>query len=95
MFNISQDLDSNLITLSGNFDSSRSDDAKKIFQNLTDSVTIDMSDLDFICSAGIGILVMTYRQLKEKEKLMTLVNLKPHIRKVFEVSLLHKVFDIK
>jgi anti-anti-sigma factor len=54
-----------------------------------------MANLDFICSSGIGTLVMAYSQLKAIGKSISLVNLKPPIRKVFEVSLLHNVFDIK
>lgn len=84
-----------MITLAGNLDSSKSDEAKSIFRLVQESVTVDMSALDFICSAGIGTLVMAYSQLSEKGKSIVLINLKPTIRKVFEVSLLHNVFDIR
>ena len=95
MFQIEYSRDSNLITLTGNLDSSKSDEAKGVFQTIDESVTIDMANLDFICSSGIGTLVMAYRQLRERGKSITLMNLKPHIKQVFEVSLLHKVFEIK
>ena len=94
MFSIDYDKELNLITLAGNLDSSRSDEAKSIFQLVQESVTVDMSNLEFICSSGIGTLVMAYSQLKAIGKSISFVNLKPHIRKVFEVSLLHKIFDI-
>lgn len=94
MFSIDYDKELNLITLTGNLDSSRSDEAKSIFQLVQESVTVDMSNLEFICSSGIGTLVMAYSQLKAIGKSISFVNLKPHIRKVFEVSLLHKIFDI-
>ena len=54
-----------------------------------------MSGLEFICSAGIGLMVMAYRKLKEKGEEIFLVNLNEHINKVFKLSLLDKVFKIK
>lgn len=95
MFSIVYDKDKNLIALGGNFDSSKSEEAKDVFMRVNSSVTVDMTNLDFICSSGVGTLVMVYTQLKQSGESMTLVNLKPHIKKVFEVSMLHRVFDIK
>lgn len=95
MFSIEFDEDKNLIVLSGNLDSSKSDEAKEVFGKVKNSVTVDMSDLEFICSSGVGTLVMAYSQLKQNGKSISLINLRPQIRKVFEVSLLHTVFDIK
>lgn len=95
MFSISYNKGTNNIKISGEFDTSKKDEAKEILANLTDSVTIDLSELEFISSAGIGILVMAYQNLKKQNKNFTLINLKPHIKKVFEVSLLDTVFNIK
>ena len=85
----------NLVTLSGYFDSSKSDEAKKVFQSTKESVTVDMSALDFISSAGVGVLVSAYRDLNAEGKTISLINLKPHIKRVFEISLLDKFFEIK
>ena len=54
-----------------------------------------MSGLDFICSAGIGVMILAYRKLKEQGKDICLINLNEHIKKVFKVSLLDKVFNIQ
>ena len=54
-----------------------------------------MSNLEYICSAGIGILVMTYSRLKEKGNNIYLANLNKDIKKVFKISLLDTVFEIK
>jgi len=94
MLTVNYDQNSNVVTLGGKLDSSNVEEAKSVFETIQDSVTIDMDNLEFISSTGIGILVMTYRRLTEKNKEMNLTNLSEHIKKVFEVSLLDKVFNI-
>ena len=83
------------LTLDGNFDASRTEEVKAVLDHIEDSLIIDMNNLQFICSSGIGIMVMTYRKLKEKGKEVYLINLNDHIRKVFEVAMLNKIFNIK
>jgi len=83
------------LTLVGNFDASKTEEVKAVLDHVEDSLNIDMNNLQFICSSGIGIMVMTYRKLKEKGKEVYLINLNDHIRKVFEVAMLNKIFNIK
>ncbi len=94
MFKVEHNRNTQTIFLIGNFDSSKAEEVKAVFNDLEKSVTVDMSDLEFICSAGIGIMVMAYRSLKEKGEEIRLVNLSEHIKKVFEISLLDKIFNI-
>ena len=54
-----------------------------------------MAGLDFICSGGIGLLVMTYSRLKKNGMNLYLTNLNEHIENVFKVSNLDKIFTIK
>ena len=82
------------MTLSGNFDASKVDEIKTALEQIDNSITVDMSNLAFISSAGIGVLVMTYRRLKDKGENVYLVNLNDHIKKVFKLSSLDKVFNI-
>lgn len=95
MFSINFNEDTQVISLNGNFDVSRADEVKLVLEKIDSSVTIDMSNLDFICSAGIGIMIMTYRRLKEKGENIYLKNLNDNIKKVFKVSLLDKIFNIE
>jgi len=95
MFQIEYKKDSHTVNLIGKLDSSSSTDAKAVLDKIEDSITIDMADLNFICSAGIGTLVNTYSRLKKKGENVNLVNLNSHIKKVFEVSCLDTILDIK
>jgi len=95
MFKVEYNQDIQTVFLRGNFDTSKAEEVSEIFDKVEKSVTVDMSELQFICSSGIGVMVTVYRKLKEKGEDVCLVNLNEHISKVFKLSLLDKVFTIK
>jgi anti-sigma B factor antagonist len=95
MFNIEYSPDLETIFLRGNFDTSKAEEVIEVFDMVEKSVNVDMSELQFICSSGIGVMVAVYKKLKEKGEDICLVNLNEHISKVFKLSLLDKVFTIK
>ena len=94
MFRVEYKKDIHTIFLTGIFDASKAEEVKDVLEQVENSIKIDMSDLEFICSAGIGLLVMTYGKLKEKGEEIYLVNLNEHIDKVFRLALLDKLFNI-
>jgi anti-sigma B factor antagonist len=95
MFEIEYRKDVHIVRILGNFDASKTQAVKDILGKINETFSIDMSELNFICSAGIGVLVMTYKRLKESGEKIYLTNLNDHIKKVFEASRLDTVFDIK
>lgn len=95
MFNVEYNQDIQTVFLRGNFDTSKAEEVGEVFDKVEKSVTVDMSELQFICSSGIGVMVTVYRKLKEKGEDICLVNLNEHIQQVFKLSLLDKVFTIK
>ena len=95
MFSINYKEDSNLLSISGKFDHSQIRDSKEVFEKIITTTTIDMKDLEFICSGGIGMLVMTFSRLKKQGMNLYLTNLSDHILNVFKVSNLDKIFIIQ
>ena len=55
---------------------------------------LDMSNIDFMDSAGLGALVAVLKQLKDRGGDMKLACLKKKPRMVFEITRAYKVFDI-
>jgi len=53
MFQIEYNKDSQTVSLTGKLDSSKTNEANEVFDKIENSFTIDMSNLDFICSAGM------------------------------------------
>lgn len=59
------------------------------------NIVIDFSNCDFIDSAGLGVLVSSYKKAMEQKgnlKLAAIDNLK--VLKIFQLTRLDKVFDI-
>jgi anti-anti-sigma factor len=95
MFEIEYQKNSNIVKIVGNLDASKTQEVKDILGKIDESFTIDMSELNFICSAGIGVLVMTHKRLNERGEKVYLTDLNNYINKVFEASRLDTIFDIK
>jgi anti-sigma B factor antagonist len=82
------------IILAGRFDAAETEKARAVFLNLTDARTVDCSRLDYISSAGLGVLLAAQKKLSEKGMGLRLVNVNGHIRDVFHFSGFDQVFEI-
>ncbi|TMQ60233.1 MAG: STAS domain-containing protein [Candidatus Eisenbacteria bacterium] len=94
MFDI-QIQDGGVIKLSGRFDAAQADHAKAMLQSVNRSATIDLTELDYVSSAGLGVLVQTYKRLHDSGYSLRLTNLKPRIRSVFVYAGLDKVLQLE
>ncbi len=82
------------IILVGRFDASEAEKARHVFLNLTDGRVVDFSRLDYISSAGLGVLLAAQKKLSEHGKGLRLVNVNGHIRDVFHFSGFDQIFEI-
>lgn len=58
-------------------------------------ILINGSNLDYIDSTGLGILMGIYKKLKENNLNIKITNLKPNIYKLFDITGLNKIFNIQ
>ena len=50
-------------------------------------ITLDFADVSFVDSSGLGVLVGTYKRLREEvEGSVRIVGAQPSVRKVFEIT---------
>lgn len=56
-----------------------------------DSVVFDMSNLEFMDSTGIGVLLGRYKILKAKQKNMYIYNPSPIIEKIINMSGIYEI----
>lgn len=83
------------VSLSGRFDAAQVEKARAVFDQVKGSATVDFAALEYISSAGLGILLMTQRRLRESGAGgLKLVNLNKHIRDVFQYAGFDKIFEI-
>lgn len=82
------------IVLAGRFDAAEADRARQFFLNLNEAKTVDCSRLDYISSAGLGVLLAAQKKLSERGKGLRLTGVKGHIRDVFHFSGFDQIFEI-
>jgi anti-sigma B factor antagonist len=56
---------------------------------------MDLSDLEFMDSTGLGVLIGCLKRLKEADGTLVLTNLRPAVARVFEVTGLDRIFTIR
>jgi anti-sigma B factor antagonist len=83
------------IALIGRLDASQADKAKTVFDDINESKILDLKDLDYISSLGLGILFSTQIRLKEAGHSLKLINMNDHIRDVFKYTSFDKMFEIE
>jgi anti-anti-sigma factor len=83
------------VFLTGRFDASQVDKAKEFLGKLNDSIVADFSGLEYISSAGIGVILVTYKRLHDAGRTLRLVNMTERIKNVFQYAGLDKVFIIE
>jgi anti-sigma B factor antagonist len=81
--------------LCGRFDASQEEVAMKAFARVVKSTHVDCSKLDYISSAGIGVLIATQKRLMQNKEQLLLRNLNPHVVEIFKYAGLDAIFSIE
>ena len=83
------------VILSGRFDASQVERAESFFSNVEQSVIIDFKKLEYISSAGLGVLLAVNKKLSDLGNNIKLINLNEHIRDIFRYAGFDKIFEIE
>ncbi|HTF94965.1 MAG TPA: STAS domain-containing protein [Cellvibrio sp.] len=59
------------------------------------TITLDCVDLDYIDSAGIGLLVMSQKKAQSRNSKLSMINLKTAPREILSLANLQKIIDIR
>ncbi len=94
MFEISFN-DRGEIELKGRLDAAQAANAQGFLDSLAGPCVLDMTTLDYISSAGLGVLLKTHKRMLAGSSGMSLINVNPHIIDIFRYSGFDKLFDIK
>ncbi len=82
------------IMLNGRFDASQVETARLTFDKIDGPRTIDCTNLEYISSAGLGVLLTTQKRLSSQGASLRITNLNPHIREVFRYAGFDQIFQI-
>lgn len=58
-------------------------------------IIVNCENLSYIDSTGLGAFISIYKNIKEKGEKLVITGLKPHIKKIFLITYLDKVFEIE
>lgn len=83
------------IILSGRFDASQVDKARAVFSQITESSVVNFKDLEYISSAGLGVLLAAQKRLNESGHSLKLVNFNKHVGDVFRYAGFQMIFKIE
>ncbi len=79
-------------------DANNSEELKAEFHRLfgsgTKDLVVDLSEVLFIDSSGLGVLVSGYKNASAQHGTLKLSNLQLQVKSMFELTRLHRVFDI-
>lgn len=87
-----------LIVLEGRIDQDMSEELESVLQNCIDeekyNICIDIMDVKHICSSALGVIVAIKRKLKDEDGDIKLVIANDNLLKLFQTTMLDKVFEI-
>ena len=67
---------------------------KEIIDDKTKAVILDMSQVNYISSIGIRVIIWAKKELEKRRASFAMVDLQPQIKKVFEVMKILPMVDI-
>ena len=69
--------------------------AEDYLQDITETTTLDFSDLIYISSSGLGLLLRTQKRLETTGQALVLTGMSGHVRELFAITRFDTIFDIK
>jgi anti-sigma B factor antagonist len=83
------------VAVGGRLDAAQAARAQEVLDGVEGRCVLDMSALEYISSAGLGVLLRTHKRLMGGERGLELINVNKHIADIFRYSGFDKLFVIK
>lgn len=84
------------LLISGRLDTNTAPELDQVIQQIGDitDLTLDLEDLEYISSAGLRVLLVAQKMMKEKGA-MEIINAKPQVIDIFTVTGFIDILNIK
>jgi anti-sigma B factor antagonist len=83
------------VIVSGRLDAAQSPVAQAFLDKVEGTVTLDCSALEYISSAGLGVLLKTQKRLLAAGGKLRLTGVNRHLRDIFLYSGFDQIFEIE
>ncbi len=94
MFNIDFN-DDGVVALEGRLDAAQAPRAQQFLDQVPTQCIIDMALLEYISSAGLGVLLRTHKRIMGDGQSLKLINVNKHINDIFSYSGFDRLFVIE
>jgi anti-anti-sigma factor len=94
MFKIDYD-ETGVIVAEGRLDAAQAPRAQEFLDAVPDRCVLDLGKLEYMSSAGLGVLLRTHKRLMGGGGGLKLVNVNSHINDIFMYSGFDKLFEIE
>jgi anti-anti-sigma factor len=82
------------VVIAGRMDAAQCETAQSFLDRTSGKVTLDCSRLEYISSAGLGVLLKTQKRLMSSSGGLRLTRVSPHIRDIFQYSGFDTILEI-
>jgi anti-sigma B factor antagonist len=82
------------IFLKGRLDAAQCEKALQFFDGVPDPHVVDFAGLEYVSSAGLGVLLKTQKRAMQSGRGLRLVNVNRHINDIFRYAGFDKIFEI-
>lgn len=86
---------SGAVVVSGRLDAAQAPTAQAFLDKVEGAVTLDCTGLDYISSAGLGVLLKTQKRLMGSGGKLRLAGVNRHLQDVFGYSGFDQLFEIE
>ena len=87
--------DSGAVVVSGRLDAAQAARAQEFLDQVSGECVVDMSGLEYISSAGLGVLLKTHKRLMAHQNGLRFINVNSHTHDIFRYSGFDKLFVIE
>jgi anti-anti-sigma factor len=87
--------DGNIVRFVGRLDAAQAEKALQALDRMSGAVTIDMSGLEYISSAGLGAILVTQKRLSQSGGMLKIKGCSDHVRHIFTLVRLDQVLTLE
>jgi anti-anti-sigma factor len=87
--------DGGIVAVDGRLDAAQAVKAQTFLDGVEGQCVLDLAKLEYISSAGLGVLLKTHKRLMSSGSGIKLINVNNHIHDIFRYSGFDKLFEIE
>jgi len=84
-----------VVVLTGRLDAAQCPKAQSFLDGVQGAVTLDCSGLEYLSSAGLGVLLKTQKRLMSSSGKLRLTGVNRHLQDIFRYSGFDQIFEIE